>query len=183
MSLPKTATMEDMDLLGMFQEGGARRAEAFEYIYRNWKERACRILKSKGVQDADVQDIVHKAFIIFDRKMRNEDFELTGGLENFFIKICVNQAIVFFNKNKRVDLTDDEKKLYPKDVQESVIPFFSEDCKSLIRMLFKTLDPKCREVLLYYKQGYDRETIATTIITVLFRWPIFQRNYYRNGLC
>jgi len=158
--------MSNDQLVEMTRGGGDGRDKALSYIYTKWRNSACRILLAKGGDITKIQDVIHNAMIILDRKIREPKFKLQGSLKNYFFSICKYQYITPERKVLQATFhTHEEQKLdRPNEVNQE-FKMLSESCKQIISDMLNMVDGKCRTALFFYKLGYSMEAIAFRINT------------------
>lgn len=160
---PKELT--EKELLAALKNGGHWQNQAVKQLYytpvivgaaNNYK-------KQFSLQQADLEDIMQDAFIVFVNKIRKGEFKEEGKLTSFLISIIKFKCLERVRKNQKLDYQAPENLLFKEFglSQEAIIIELEnqKEDKLLKRHLFSQLGDKCKK-LLKMDKAYTMKEIA-----------------------
>jgi len=121
--------------------------KALDQVYDNYKARAIAYIKRVGLSDNEAEEIFQKAIVIFYRKVKKPNFELTSTIYTFLIGITKNLIREFFKKSKREPVTSIEDE--PSIDEIEAIPVLNPESErwAFCLEMLKKLGGRCEEIL------------------------------------
>jgi RNA polymerase sigma factor (sigma-70 family) len=143
-------------------ESLTERDEAFHFIFSKsgWRESALSIVRRS--YDAEVaKEAVQQGLILLDRNIREDKFDKTKSMKNYFIGICEGRAYSIVRSKKRID-SDDKIPVKPTDETPETMAL-KEERAVIIRRLIKELKEPCREALKLYMLSFSMREIGNIL--------------------
>ena len=147
----------------MIRQPGSGREEALRFIFLSWKNIAKAILLKSGAQVSEAENAIQEAIIVLDNHIRNNKFNQSASIKNFFLGICKGRLYSNLRSTRRLELTDDLNKMGGIEMQEPETLMLEKEEKNVIRNMLNMLDKKCQEVLKFYQLSYPNKEIAEEI--------------------
>ena len=134
--------------------------------------------KTFSLSDDDLNDIYQESSLALFLNIRDGKLlNLTCTLSTYFLRICINQALKFIGKQKKVVPFFDDSKLTNKDTfrQDKIDELYqlsTEDeeaeqvnrSERIVQSIIETMPDTCKNVF----QGYYWDNLATTVIADMF---------------
>ncbi|QQR85274.1 MAG: sigma-70 family RNA polymerase sigma factor [Flavobacteriales bacterium] len=135
--------MSDADILSLIRQG--RDHQAFVKLYAHLPMVERMIRQNSGTK-ADAKDVFQDALIIFHRKAKTEDFQLTSAISTFLYSVCRN---LWRDELRRRDktLTNWEVREAADDPADISALLAQESGFKLAEQALTSLGDKCLEVL------------------------------------
>ena len=152
-------TYSDEALVDMIRQGGIMREQALSYIMKaknlrlNIKQFVC---SNRGnVQDSE--DLYMDTIVMIDRKIRNNEFELTGAFFGYLFNTAKYTWMNRMRRKQKMTLVEDSS---PFD--GSVDPYEDEAvlARPQLTKALEKLGERCKTVLKYWMLDYPMEEIA-----------------------
>ena len=147
-------------LIKDIRQGGGKRIEALEYIFKDQAQRnkVIRFLKSKGCAEQDAEDLYQDAIIIFDRKAASGEFMQMSSIENFIFSIV---KLNWYNRYRQHQKRQDVDVLLERELVEDVSTYYErQERHEMLERILDMFGERCKELLLLFSQGYSMEDIA-----------------------
>jgi len=153
--------MTDDEIIQAIQRGNHK--SALKELYQYYPVVRQMVLKNSGNKH-DAEDIYQEALIIFCRKVKEQDFQLTSSIKTFLFSISRLQWMNELRKRKKEFVKDDVPELAESD-SEKLNDYLNEEeqFKKAETALMK-LGEKCRQILqLFYSQNKSFKEIADAL--------------------
>lgn len=157
--------MEDTQhILNKVRSGKKERDEVITKLYRDQKLRQviANYVLNRGGSATDVSSILNLSLVQFIKTViKNPELKITNSISHFIFGIARHRWIDELERSQKVKAS--ELKEYHKEIiddqkaDDLVINF---ERKELLRELLDQLRSKCKEVLMYWANGYSMEEIA-----------------------
>lgn len=133
--------------------------EELKCLYKKWPE-IKRFLASIGCKNQDAEDIFQEALIIFTRKRKEVDFELTVAPFYYVKNVC---KLLWFSELRRKNKLPESE--LSTDVKEIESNWFQLEIKlKSLEKAMGSIGEKCQEILqLFYGLGWTMADIAVKI--------------------
>jgi RNA polymerase sigma-70 factor (ECF subfamily) len=109
----------------------------------------CRILRSLGVHERDLDDALQDVFVVVAR--RQQDYEEQGRARAWMYSICKRVAIAQRRKYRRTRETSETRAVEPSVAPTQLQDMQDREAFELGRRLLEQLPPKQREIFLLYE--------------------------------
>ena len=164
MYLPlKRQQYTDEKLIEMIRQPGSGRKEALRFIFLSWQNIAKAILLKSGAQIAEVENALQEAIIVLDNHIRNNKYNQTSSLKNFFLGICKGRLYSNLRSSRRLEWTDDHSIMDGVEIKEPETIMLENEEKNIIKGMLNMMDKKCQEVLKLYQLSYPNKEIAIEV--------------------
>jgi RNA polymerase sigma-70 factor (ECF subfamily) len=110
---------------------------------------ACRILRSLGVQERDLDDALQDVFLVVAR--RQQDYEEHGRARAWMYSICKRVAIAQRRRYRRARETSEARSVEASIAPTQLKNIQDREALELGRRLLEQLPPKQREIFLLYE--------------------------------
>lgn len=134
--------------------------------------------KTFSVSDDDLSDIYQEASVALFTNIRDGKLSnLTSTLSTYFLRICINQALKFMGKEKKVVPLFDDSRLTNKDSFrpdkiDELYQLCTEDeeaekvsrSEKMVQSIIESMPDTCKNVF----QGYYWDNLTTTTIADMF---------------
>ena len=142
--------MNDVKIIELIRTG--KGDSALNALYKHFPMMR-KMIRSKGGNPADAEDIFQEALIILVRKVRTTDFKLTAQLSTYLFSVC---RLLWKDelKKRKIHVTYDGELELADAVELELTAAMEEE--SRIRLAEKALDDlkeRCRELLLLFYEG------------------------------
>jgi len=153
--------MTDDEIIQAIQRGDHK--SALKELYQYYPVVRQLILKNSGNKH-DAEDIYQEALIIFCRKVKGKDFQLTSSLKTFLYSISRLQWLNELRKRKKEMVKDDVGEL-PESDWEKLNEYLHEEEKfRKAENAMLKLGGKCRKLLqLFYSENKSFKEIADAL--------------------
>jgi len=151
--------MEDQKIIELIRSH--KNDQALLALYKNFPA-VKKMIRSKGGNGADAEDIFQEALIILCRKIKDSGFILTARLSTWLFSVCRFLWKDELKKRKNHTVLDFETGLDAAEEQQ-LKDRTEEDARiKLAEKVINELGERCREVLLlFYNGGLKLKDIAT----------------------
>ncbi len=146
----------DAKILASLRAGGTTRRLAWEFIFKNWRNRYLQKIRNLGGSDDETDEALGQMCIGWERTVTRPDFELKiASLGWYFDKSLVNawrrlrQQKPIFSELK----IENTKIAEPPDGDKIALEILDEALK-------KSVGEDCRTILLLFAQGFSMEEIG-----------------------
>ena len=149
----------DLQIIEAFRAGGHDREKAWEFAYKEWREKTISVIVNKGGTREEARDAIQEAFGPFERRICRADFVLQHRLSTYFVT-CVYRHWAGRKKERKMDLVE---------FQDHHLAGFAESVEAdiaqgeLARLLDETmarLGDRCHAILRYFMDGFAMKEIA-----------------------
>ena len=149
--------MNDQRIIQLLREG--ERVRGFQKLYRNYPA-IKKLILSKGGTKTDAEDVFQEALIIFYKKARTENFELTASIGTYLYSVSRfiwKDELKRRNKNREVEIESD---LTP--FHEELIGLVERESKiKQAELILKQIGDRCLQILkLFYYDKLSMRVIA-----------------------
>jgi RNA polymerase sigma factor (sigma-70 family) len=135
--------MSDTDILEMIRQGQDQKA--FVRLYMHFPKVVRLVRANSGTKD-DARDVFQDALIIFHRKARSAEFQLTASISTYLFSVCRNMWREELRRRNR-SLTKWEVEDMPEEPADLVAMMAREGDYSRAEKALRTLGEKCMELL------------------------------------
>lgn len=162
-----TRTFTDEELVQMIQGKEEDRHQALRYFFldTSLERMVFSKIRERGGPTQDAQDAYQEAFKVFQRNVRNNDFEGRSALRSYFVGIAI-KVWEDMNKrswNRRTNLTDDHSKMDSTSDDTPLIQTEAVERKTLVRQLLDQMGERCKSILWLRANAHSMEEIAIKI--------------------
>lgn len=149
----------DQQIIEAFRVGGDARNLAWEFAFKDWKNRVIGTIVQRGGTREEAMDAIQEAYGPFERRICRPDFELRHRLSSYFIT-CVYRNWIGAKKGRKADLVE---------FQDQHLGEFAESVESdiargeLARVLDETmarLGERCHAILRLFMESFSMREIA-----------------------
>ena len=152
--------MNNIELISAIQKDGISRDLALQAVYNDPKLRLAviRLIQSNGGNIQDAEDVFQDTLILFDRQIREGNFNGQSAWATYFVGIAKWRWVSVKRKFGR----DTELKTeHFEEIVESVEARAIENEKrQIIDEILAKIGEKCKNLLKLYKLSYSMEEIA-----------------------
>lgn len=154
-----TRPYTDQEIIEAFQAGGDARNLAWEFAFKDWKNRMIGAIVKRGGTREEAMDAVQDAYGPFERRICRPDFVLRDRLSAYFVT-CVCHCWVGAKKGRKMNL---------EEFQDHHLTEFAESVESdiardeLARVLDETLarlGERCHTILRLFMESFSMREIA-----------------------
>lgn len=154
-----TQSYTDQQIIEAFRAGGPARERAWEYAYKDWRDRVIGTIVGKGGTREEARDAIQEAFGPFERRICQPDFVLLHRLSTYFVT-CVYRQWAGRKKKGKMDLVELENG-HLADFAESVeIEIARDDLARLLDETMARLGERCHAILRFFMDGFVMKEIA-----------------------
>ena len=154
-----TQSYTDQQIIEAFRAGGTARERAWEYAYKDWRDRVIGTIVGKGGTREEARDAIQEAFRPFERRICQPDFVLLHRLSTYFVT-CVYRQWAGRKKTVKMDLVEMENG-HLADFAESVEADIAQgDLARLLDETMARLGERCHAILRYFMDGFAMKEIA-----------------------
>lgn len=150
----------DEQIIQAFRTGGPAREEAWEFAYKEWRDKAIGAIINKGGTREEAKEAIQEACCAFEERVRRPDFVLEHRLSTYFVT-CVYRRWARMKKKNKEPLEIESKHL--EDFVESVVEseIAQADLAELLDESMSQLGERCKKILLsFFNEGYSMKKIA-----------------------
>jgi DNA-directed RNA polymerase specialized sigma24 family protein len=135
-------------------ESLTERDKAFHFIFSKsgWRESALSTVRRSYDREI-AKEAVQQGLILLDRNIREDKYDKTKSMKNYFIGICEGRAYSIVRSKKRID-SDDKIPVKPTDETPETMAL-KEERAVIIRRLLKELKDPCPETLTLYMLSFS----------------------------
>lgn len=149
----------DQQIIEAFRAGGTARERAWEYAYKDWRDRVIGVIASRGGTREEARDAIQEAFGPFERRICRPDFVLQHRLSTYFVT-CVYRQWAGRKKGRQMDLVEFQDH-HLTDFAESVEADIAQgDLARLLDETITRLGERCHAILRYFMDGFAMKEIA-----------------------
>jgi len=149
----------DQQIIDAFRLGGIARERAWEYAYKDWRDRVIGTIVGKGGTREEAKDAIQEAFGPFERRICQPGFALQHRLSTYFVT-CVYRQWAGRKRNGKMDLVELENR-HLADFAESVEANIAQgDLSRLLDETMARLGERCHTILRYFIEGFAMKEIA-----------------------
>jgi RNA polymerase sigma factor (sigma-70 family) len=151
--------MTDDQILQMIKKGKSE--DAFLKLYKHFPM-IRKLIKSKGGEKEDAEDIFQEALIILFRKVNETDFKLTAKLSTYLFSICKYLWKDQMIKRGKFNYSEYDAEI-DKEEEENFQQIHLTESKFLLaEKIINQLGDRCKEVLtLFYSETMKLKDIAS----------------------
>ena len=149
----------DEQIIESFRTGGLARERAWEFAYKDWRDRVIGVIVNKGGTRDEAKEALQEAFMAFERRVRRPDFVLQHRLSTYFVS-CVFRHWAKKKKESRMQLIELESKHLSDFVDSVEMELAQGDLARLLDDTLALLGDRCRNILRYFMNGFSMKEIA-----------------------
>jgi len=150
--------MHDQQILELLRSG--KRDKALLRLYKHFPQ-VERLICSKGGSKEDARDIYQEALIIFCRKVKSVEFELTAGIGTYLYSVSRFLWKDELQRRQKKTTVDFDLDLTPQDEQALQEALERENNLKMAEQVIAGLGQRCRDLLqLFYFQSLSMKVIA-----------------------
>lgn len=148
----------DEQIIQAFRAGGQARERAWEFVYKEWRDKAVGTIVNKGGTREEAKEAIQEACCTFEDRVRRPDFVLEHRLSTYFVT-CVYRRWARMKKKEAEPLEVESKHL--EDFVDRVESEIAQaDLAELLDESMSHLGERCKKILLLFMNGYSMKEIA-----------------------
>jgi len=149
----------DLEIIQAFREGGQAREKAWEFAYRDWRDRVIGTIIAKNGTREEAKEAIQEVVMAFERRVRQPDFVLQHRLSTYFIT-CVYRLWIRSKRGKSVIEMEFEDG-HMSDFVESVEAKIAQtDLAKILDESLTRLGERCKSILRHFMNGFSMKEIA-----------------------
>ncbi len=156
-------TLSDAELLAAFKQGDVHRDRALKQIYQETKLKRSILayVTTHGGNIQDGEDVFQDSLVLFDRQIREGNFQGQSSWATYFIGIAKWRWV----SNKRKFGRDVELKpeFYDKPTESVEARVIENEKRDLIDEILSKIGERCKTILKLYKLSYSMDEIASEL--------------------
>jgi RNA polymerase sigma factor (sigma-70 family) len=156
----KLKSMNNDEILSAIRQAGILREKALQQIYENDKLRKTVIhyisVSGGGLRDAE--DVYQDTLILFDRQIREGNFQGASSWETYFIGIAKWRWVSL--KRKYAHDIELKPEYYDEPIESVEARAIENEKREIIDEILSKIGERCKTMLMLYKLSYSMEEIA-----------------------
>jgi len=156
--------MQDLEIIEKIRSGNvSARNHTFHYLYHNERlwNKIRSILLPMGASTDYLHELFQYALIVLDRKIRDQDFQLTSSLETFFCSIVKNKFVYerqnLSKQKKIIDIAEIPDLEY---ADNQYLEIEDEGYKRLLWSIVEKMNDRCKALLPRWALGTNGEELC-----------------------
>jgi RNA polymerase sigma factor (sigma-70 family) len=152
--------MDNNELISAIQQAGVLRDNALKRIYEDTKLRGkvAFIIQSNGGSIQDAEDIFQDTLILFDRQIREGNFNGDSTWMTYFIGIAKWRWVSIKRKFGRD--TELKAEHFNEPIESVEARIIENEKRLIIDTVLSKIGERCKNILKLYKLSYSMEEIA-----------------------
>jgi len=149
----------DQQIIESFRSGGLAREKAWEFAYKNWRDRVIGTIVNKGGTRDEAKESLQEAFMAFEQRVRRPDFVLQHRLSTYFVS-CVYRVWAKKKKERKMEIIELESKHVSDFVESVEMDIAQTDLARLLDETLALLGERCKSILRHFMNGFSMKEIA-----------------------
>lgn len=154
----------DQEILEGILAGGASKEKYVNYLYDNAFPGLINKIKGKlHLSEEDIRDAYTDAVVKLVEQILKQKFRGEAKLSSYFYRIFYNKGVDILRKRSShgVEYLPVDETIPQADPAKNILDLLEvKDDVRKIQGLLQKLNPKCRQILLLFYEGYSMEEIA-----------------------
>lgn len=151
----------DQDIIESLRAGGTKRAQAWEYMFKNWRGRYLQKIHKIGGNDDEADEALGLMCVSWERTVTKQDFQLhSATLAWYFDRSLINAWKKLRIQKGLSPVSLDEDNGVLSKLADDIIFIDTEIQDILDEVLEKAIGADCRIILVLFASGYSMEEIG-----------------------
>jgi len=154
-----TRIYTDQEILEAFRVGGHARNQAWEFAYKDWRDRIIGTIVAKNGTREEAKEAMQEVVMVFERRVRRTDFVLQHKLSTYFIS-CVYRQWTRSKKSGKGSVVDLEDRHLSGFVESVEADIAQTELARLLDESLTRLGDRCKTILRNFMNGFSMKEIA-----------------------
>ena len=154
-----TRNFTDQQIIEAFQKGGQNRNHAWEFAYKDWRDRIFGAIVAKNGTREEAKEAMQEVVMVFERRVKRPDFVLQHKLSTYFIS-CVYRQWIKSRKSGKMSVVDLEDRHLAGFVESVEADIAQTELANLLDESLARLGERCKAILRHFMNGYSMKEIA-----------------------
>lgn len=149
----------DQQIIDAFRAGGRAREWAWEFAYKDWRNRAVGAIVKQGGKPDEALEAIHEIHSTFEQRVRRTDFELRDKLSSYFVT-CALRHWVRTKRGEKMKILELESVHLTEFADSLEDQIAQADLAKVLDDSMTRLGERCKKILLLFINGYNMKEIA-----------------------
>ncbi len=162
----------DEEVVRILRKRSSEEDKVIEYLYTTHYGMIKKLIRSRGGNDQDVQDIFQDALLVFYERVKSDDFKTQAKIGTYLYTVSRNLWVNRLKKNMKLVHDDMREERYPALTLLPKDQLTRAEENAFVKLILNALGDDCKKVLtaavyldksmkaIAQEMGYDNEQIA-----------------------